>query len=131
MRLIEIKTLENGSHRNQTTNTTMSLPEGWAVIPEDMETPNFPFGEVEVKDEDVMGVTTIEVVEEINGESITKIEEIEVVVGTIKVVTKWTPGTLPEPKPLPEAEPTAEDDIDAMLVDHEYRLTLLELGVTQ
>ena len=28
-------------------------------------------------------------------------------------------------------EPTAEDDIDAMLVDHEYRLTLLELGVTE
>ena len=26
-------------------------------------------------------------------------------------------------------EPTAQDDIDVMLVDHEYRLTLLELGV--
>ena len=27
--------------------------------------------------------------------------------------------------------PTAQDDNDAMLVDHEYRLTLLELGVTE
>ena len=27
--------------------------------------------------------------------------------------------------------PTAEEDRDAMLVDHEYRLTLLELGVTE
>ena len=28
-------------------------------------------------------------------------------------------------------EPTAQDDTDAMLVDHEYRLTLLELGITE
>lgn len=30
-----------------------------------------------------------------------------------------------------EAEPTAQDDTDAMLVDHEYRITLLELGLTE
>ena len=36
----------------------------------------------------------------------------------------WTP---------PEAEnlaPTEEEDTAAMLIDHEYRLTLLEMGVT-
>ena len=33
--------------------------------------------------------------------------------------------------PEPDPEPTAQDDMDAMLVDHEYRLTLLELGVTE
>lgn len=41
---------------------------------------------------------------------------------------------VPEPEPATEPfdpEPTAQDDIDAMLVDHEYRLTLLELGVTE
>ena len=27
------------------------------------------------------------------------------------------------------AVPTAQDDTDAMLVDHEYRLTMLELGL--
>lgn len=27
--------------------------------------------------------------------------------------------------------PTAQDDIDALLIDHEYRLTLLELGVSE
>ena len=27
--------------------------------------------------------------------------------------------------------PTAQDDTDAMLIDHEYRLTLLELDVTE
>ena len=30
-----------------------------------------------------------------------------------------------------ESEPTEEDDVNAMLVDHEYRLTLLELGITE
>ena len=35
--------------------------------------------------------------------------------------------TIEPPKP----EPTAEDDTDAMLIDHEYRLTLLELGVNE
>ena len=31
--------------------------------------------------------------------------------------------------PKAEPEPSAQDDTDAMMVDHEYRLTLLELGV--
>lgn len=33
------------------------------------------------------------------------------------------------PMAKPEYEPTAQDDTDAMLVDHEYRLTMLELGL--
>lgn len=36
--------------------------------------------------------------------------------------------------PLPAAPdpgPTAQEDTDAMLVDHEYRLTLLELGLSE
>ena len=40
----------------------------------------------------------------------------------------------PEPEPIPEPEPTEPDpdeDRDAMLVDLEYRITLLELGVTE
>lgn len=32
---------------------------------------------------------------------------------------------------LPKPEPTAEDDTNAMMVDHEYRLTLLELGLNE
>lgn len=31
--------------------------------------------------------------------------------------------------PEPEPQPTAEEDRDAMLIDLEYRMTLLELGV--
>ena len=39
---------------------------------------------------------------------------------------------LHDPLPVPQApspEPTAQDDTDALMVDHEYRLTLLELGL--
>ena len=32
--------------------------------------------------------------------------------------------------PDPETEPSQEEDTAAMLVDHEFRLTLLELGLT-
>ena len=36
------------------------------------------------------------------------------------------------PEPEPEApEPSQEEDLMAMAIDHEYRLTLLELGVTE
>ena len=44
MRIIEIAALDNGAHRNQT-GTFSTIPSGWAVIPDSMETPNFPFGE--------------------------------------------------------------------------------------
>jgi hypothetical protein len=47
MRIIEIKTLPNGAHRNQTAS---ACPDGWAIIPDDMECENFPFGSVTVVD---------------------------------------------------------------------------------
>ena len=102
MRIIEIAPLDNGAHRNQ--SYPGFVPDGWAVMRDDLETENFPFGEVEV--------------EEANG---------------VMTVTKWTPGVMPEhePEPEPEPEPTPQDDTDAMLVDHEYRLTLLELGIIE
>ena len=85
MQIIEIKPLENGAHRNQT-GSIAKVPDGWAVIPENMELENFPFGEVIVKT--------------ING---------------VKTVTKWIPGILPETEPAAEPEPTANDLINAML----------------
>ncbi len=123
MKIIEINSLENGSHKNQSGDFE-HIPDGWAVIPDDMETPNFPFGDIEVKDEDII------VIEQING------EEVEKVIGTRKVVSKWSAKNIdmkPFPKfeESPEEKPTAQDDIDAMLVDHEYRLTLIELGVNE
>ena len=56
MRIIEINAFENGSHRNQT-GTFEQIPDGWAVIPDDMETPNFPFGDITVKKID--GIVTV------------------------------------------------------------------------
>lgn len=37
----------------------------------------------------------------------------------------------PEPEPEPTPEPTEADDTASMLVDHEFRLTLLELGLNE
>lgn len=84
MRIIEIAPLDNGAHRNQ--SYPGFVPDGWAVISDDVETKNFPFGEVEVKD--------------ING---------------VMTVTKWTPGVMPEPEPVPEpeVEPDVWDELDA------------------
>ena len=47
------------------------------------------------------------------------------------VVKSITGGKVPETEPEPQPDHTAQDDVDAMLVDHEYRLTLIELGVTE
>lgn len=69
MRMIEIKALENGGHRNQTSNIS-TVPEGWAVIPDDMAIPSsYPFVNIKVKDGVVVSMTestvpAFEVVEE-------------------------------------------------------------------
>ncbi len=83
MRIVEIKALSNGSHRNQTGEFN-AVPEGYAVIPDGMITENFPFGEIEV--------------EQIDG---------------VRKVTKWTPGVIPEieetEKPISETEQLRAD----------------------
>ena len=94
MRIIEIKALDNGAHRNQT-GTFNVIPDGYAVIPDDVETPNFPFGEVET--------------EEING---------------VMTVTKWIAGELPEmeeEKPVSKVELLIETLYKAgKLTEEEY-----------
>lgn len=85
MNIIEIKKLDNGAHRNQTGGLSV-VPEGWAVVPDDLVTENFPFGEVTV--------------EEIDG---------------VPTVTKWVPLPMPEPEPVPDPEPTQLDLIEAQV----------------
>lgn len=87
MRIVEIKALENGAHRNQE-GTFHTIPEGWAVVPDNLTTENFPFGEI--------------VVEEIDG---------------VKTVTVWNPGVLPEPEPIPDIapEPSTDDVLNTLL----------------
>ena len=41
----------------------------------------------------------------------------------------WEEWKATRPAEPTEPEPTAQDDTDAMLVDHELRITMLELGV--
>lgn len=84
MRIIEIVADENGAHRNQTANLK-TVPAGWAVIPDGMETPNFPFGDITV--------------EEING---------------VIMVNSWTPGVVPDPEPTPDPGPTSEERLTAL-----------------
>ncbi|MBQ3199074.1 MAG: hypothetical protein IJB67_01720 [Firmicutes bacterium] len=88
MRMIEIIALDNGGHRNQTFHGI--LPDGWAVIPADMETPNFPFGDVTA--------------EEING---------------VMTVTSWTAGEIPvveETAPEPTELERLRADVDFIAV---------------
>ena len=63
-----------------------NLPNGWAVDKNNLCVENFPFGEAEA--------------EEIDG---------------VMTVTKWTPGIMPEPEPIPtpEEEPSVWDELDA------------------
>lgn len=56
MTIVEIKAFENGGHRNQS-GFFPTIPDGWAVVPEDVETPNFPFGDIGV--EEIDGVMTV------------------------------------------------------------------------
>ena len=84
MKVIEIEMLPNGAHRNQWGNFN-GIPEGWAVVPDDMETLNYPFGTITV--------------EEVNG---------------VPTVTKWEAGEFPEPKPI-KTEPTPAELLNIIM----------------
>ena len=82
MTIVQISPYSNGAHANQTSSAVFPVPEGWAVVPETLGTPetleNFPFGEITV--EEVDGVPT---------------------------VTGWMPLPIPEPEePLDPPVPT-------------------------
>lgn len=57
MKIIEIKPLPNGAHRNQTTTST-TIPTGWAEIPADVSIPEtFPFVDIQVEGQRVVSMT--------------------------------------------------------------------------
>lgn len=146
MHIICLTPLAEGIYNDHSTEGISTPPEGWAYIPEDFPLPaTFPrlgslsaeeltyTRDVEVRKEvtktrevpgwDMDGnLTTVEE-EYTETETVTETREY-----TMMTVTEMTEGTLPEETP---PEPTEEDDTAAMLVDHEYRLTLLELGLTE
>lgn len=64
-------------------------------------------------------------------------EEVNTIVASETFVTAYCEKNgygyeeIPSTPETVEPEPTAQDDTDSMLVDHEYRITLLELGLTE
>ena len=110
MYIIKKNPYENGSRPPIQTWQHKTLPEGYAVCPDEFYLVFYsttPAGFVNIElDDDV--VTAMEVNQEALDAYI---------------------ASLPEPEPAPEPEPTTQDETDAILVDHEYRITLLELGV--
>lgn len=85
MRIVEIAALENGAHRNLDT-TGKTVPNGWAIVPAGLETPNYPFGVITV-----------------DGQS-------------PPVVLTWEGLPMPEPDPAdpdPGGDPSVWDELDA------------------
>ena len=57
MRIIEIVSLPNGAHRNQTTSSA-AIPDGWTEIPADVAIPEtFPFVDLTVEGDKVVSMT--------------------------------------------------------------------------
>jgi len=58
MKIIEIEAQSNGAHRNQTLGFEIPVPDGWAVIPDDMVIPaTFPFVNIAVEGKTVVSMT--------------------------------------------------------------------------
>lgn len=114
MTIIKIEQNENGSHDNQTINgvtpETFPIPEGYAVVKEDLGTPdtlkNYPFGAVTVETKyrysvNIGGQTkSVELNERTDKKGMDET--------TIQYVTSWTPLPKPKPEPLPEPDPSDE-----------------------
>lgn len=92
MWIINIETNQYGAHDNHGGDHIVSVPEGWAIIPDDMVRPDsFPFVFLET-----------EMVTHQMGER----------TFTAMTVTKMTPGVLP---PTTEPEPTWQERIEAQI----------------
>ena len=91
MRIIEIQGLPNGSHRNQLWSDK-NIPDGYAVIPDGMDMPSFPFGEITA--------------EEIDG---------------VMTVTDWMAGREPEPFPdFEEVTETGVSAVEQLRADVDF-----------
>lgn len=98
MWIIQIEKNSNGSHNDHCASHITAPPEGWAIIPEDMECENLPFGDVEVADID--GIMT---------------------------VTKWIAGETPAtPKPTPTEEREAAYNTEKLIEWDDEMLTVTE-----
>ena len=96
MRIVEILSLYNGAHRNQT-GTFSTVPDGWAVIPDSIAPPDtFPFVNIEV-----------------DGQTVTAM-----IAGTVP-----EPEPEPEPGPTPEERIAAPEEENHLLSQQVTALT--------
>ena len=131
MHIICLTPLTEGVYNDHASDSIVTPPDGWAYIPEDFPLPStFPrLGSIKAKD--VTYTREVEVerevikhretgyVDEDGNPIIEEYTEMETVVETqeytMMTVTAMTEGTLPDPTPDDEPEPTAEELLNAML----------------
>lgn len=110
MYIIKREASSNGGRPPLQPWTHKSLPEGFAFCPDefhDIFYSTSPAGFVELTIED------------------------DIVTGMAAVSEKVDAYKEANPEVEEEDTSTPQDDTDAMLIDHEYRLTLLELGISE
>ena len=108
MKIIRLSPNPSGGYPSPQDWSGPSLPEGFAEIPAGFDLTTYY---------SMQGFVTLTVVDDI----VTGMAANQAAKDANDVAYPATPAANPEP--------TVEEDNDAMLVDHEYRLTLLELGV--
>lgn len=134
------------SYSIQSWPDSFTVPDGCAVVPEELDRDIFYAHNgfmvlTTTTEEYVTGnhkepkevTTTNESGEEITETVYETVDEKT----SVTIVTDWAPNLeaweawkASQPEPV-EPEPSAQDDTDAMMIDHEYRLTLLELRLTE
>lgn len=120
MHIICLTPLKEGVYNDNNSDNITAPPEGWAYIPEDFSLPStFPrLGSLEAAE--LPCIFEVEV--EKDGKTVT-----EQHTKMMMTVTAMTEGVLPES--IPE-EVTTEDLLLEMAADHEYRISLIEMGVS-
>lgn len=100
MHIICLEPLEDGVYNDHNSYNITAPPEGWAYIPEDFLLPSTFPRLGSLEAKEIKGVMT---------------------------VTAMTKGVSPEPVP---EEITTEDILLEMAADHEYRISLIEMDVS-
>ena len=105
MLIVDKNQLSNGAHRNQE-GEFLETPDGWVLIPHNLEAEAIQFLPFISLTFNKKGCLT----------------------GVARNHEAWEAWQASQPDGA-STMPTEEEDAASMLVDHEYRLTLLELGV--
>ena len=106
MNIINVLPLEDQLNFSVQSWNKPEPPDGYAIVPDELDLTDFY---------------------SYNGFVILTIKD-NTLISYVPNLEAWEAWKASLPKPEPE-QPTVQEDTDAMLVDHEYRLTLLELGM--